>query len=132
MRAMVQTDFGGPEAVSLRDVPEPVCGPRDVLVEVVYCGLNRLDLLQRKGPGLVPGFRLPHVPGMDFAGTVVATGSAVGSVVPGDRVVADPTQGAAVAPGARWAIVRTARAPGSSAATPQAPWPTTYWPPRNR
>ncbi len=93
MRAMVQTDFGGPEAVSLRDVPEPVCGPRDVLVEVVYCGLNRLDLLQRKGPGLVPGFRLPHVPGMDFAGTVVATGSAVGSVVPGDRVVADPTQG---------------------------------------
>ncbi|MFH9066749.1 zinc-binding alcohol dehydrogenase family protein [Streptomyces coeruleorubidus] len=90
---MVQTDFGGPEAVSLRDVPEPVCGPRDVLVKVVYCGLNRLDLLQRKGPALVPGFRLPHVPGMDFAGTVVATGSAVSSVVPGDRVVADPTQG---------------------------------------
>ena len=93
MRAMVQTDFGGPEAVSLQGVPEPVCGPRDVVVQVAHCGLNRLDLLQRRGPGLIPGFRLPHVPGMDFAGTVAATGSAVSSVVPGDRVIADPTQG---------------------------------------
>lgn len=98
MRAMVQTDFGGTEVVSLQDVPEPVCGPRDVVVEVAYCGLNRLDLLQRKGPGLIPGFRLPHVPGMDFAGTVVATGSAVSSIVPGDRVIADPTQGCGSCP----------------------------------
>jgi 2-desacetyl-2-hydroxyethyl bacteriochlorophyllide A dehydrogenase len=98
VRAMVQTDFGGPEAVSRQDVPEPVCGPRDVVVEVAYCGLNRLDLLQRKGPGLIPGFRLPHVPGMDFAGRVVATGSAVSSVVPGDRVIADPTQGCGSCP----------------------------------
>ena len=98
MRAMVQTDFGGPEAVSPREVPEPVCGPRDVVVEVEYCGLNRLDLLQRRGPGLIPGFRLPHVPGMDFAGTVVQTGTAVGSVVPGDRVIADPTQGCGSCP----------------------------------
>lgn len=98
MRAMVQIDFGGPEAVSLRDVPEPVCGPCDVVVEVAYCGLNRLDLLQREGPGLIPGFRLPHVPGMDVAGTVVAAGSAVSSLVPGDRVIADPTQGCGSCP----------------------------------
>ncbi|MET8824535.1 zinc-binding dehydrogenase [Streptomyces sp. NPDC004610] len=76
----------------------PRCGPRDVVVEVAHCGLNRLDLLQLKGPGLIPGFRLPHVPGMDFAGTVVATGSAVASVVPGDRVIADPTQGCGSCP----------------------------------
>jgi len=93
VRAMVQTDFGGPEVVSLQHVSEPICGPRDVVVKVEYCGLNRLDLLQRKGPGLIPGFRLPHVPGMDLAGVVVATGPAVTSVVPGDRVIADPTQG---------------------------------------
>jgi NADPH:quinone reductase-like Zn-dependent oxidoreductase len=90
---MVQTDFGGPEVVVLQDVSEPVCGPRDVIVKVDYCGLNRLDLLQRKGPGLIPGFRLPHVAGMDFAGVVVTTGEAVGSLAPGDRVIADPTQG---------------------------------------
>ncbi|MFJ6567394.1 zinc-binding dehydrogenase [Streptomyces sp. NPDC091292] len=95
---MVQTDFGGPDAVFPQDVPEPVCGPRDVVVKVAYCGLNRLDLLQLQGPGLIPGFRLPHVPGMDFAGTVVATGSAVSSVVPGDRVIADPTQGCGSCP----------------------------------
>ncbi|MFI7015788.1 alcohol dehydrogenase catalytic domain-containing protein [Streptomyces sp. NPDC050164] len=90
---MVQTDFGGPEAMFLQDVPEPLCGPCDVVVEVAYCGLNRLDLQQLKGPAVIPGFRLPHVPGMDFAGTVVSTGSAVSSIVPGDRVIADPTQG---------------------------------------
>ncbi|QYX75890.1 alcohol dehydrogenase catalytic domain-containing protein [Streptomyces akebiae] len=84
---MVQTDFGGPEAVSPQGFPEPVRGPRDVLVEVVHRGLNRLDLPQRMGPGRVPGFRLPPVPGMDFAGTVVATGTAVSWVVPGDRDV---------------------------------------------
>jgi NADPH:quinone reductase-like Zn-dependent oxidoreductase len=92
VRAMVQTDFGGPEAVSLQNVPEPVCGPRDVVVKVAYCGLNRLDLQQRRGPGVIPGFRLPHVAGMDFAGTVVATGSAVSTVAVGDRVIADATQ----------------------------------------
>ncbi|MFF2850039.1 zinc-binding dehydrogenase [Streptomyces sp. NPDC058001] len=95
---MVQTDFGGPAAVFLHDLPEPTCGPRDVVIDVAYCGLNRLDLLQLKGPGLIPGFSLPHVPGMDFAGTVVATGSAVSSVVPGDRVIADPTQGCGSCP----------------------------------
>ncbi|MCP9213218.1 alcohol dehydrogenase catalytic domain-containing protein [Streptomyces sp. NEAU-Y11] len=95
---MVQTEFGGPEAVFPQDLPEPVCGPRDVVVEVAYCGLNRLDLVQLKGPGLLPGFRLPHVPGMDFAGTVVATGSAVTSIVPGDRVTVDPTQGCGSCP----------------------------------
>jgi 2-desacetyl-2-hydroxyethyl bacteriochlorophyllide A dehydrogenase len=95
---MVQIDFGGSEVVLLQDVPEPVCGPSDVVVEVAYCGLNRLDLLQRKGPGLLPGFRFPHVPGMDFAGTVVTTGSAVSSVAPGDRVIADPTQGCGSCP----------------------------------
>lgn len=98
MRAMVQTAFGGPEAVSPHVLPDPVCGPRDVVVEVEFCGLNRLDLLQRRGPGLIPGFRLPHVPGMDFAGTVVETGAEVGSVAPGDRVIADPAQGCGSCP----------------------------------
>ncbi|MFE7767181.1 alcohol dehydrogenase catalytic domain-containing protein [Streptomyces sp. NPDC057438] len=84
---MVQTDLGGPETVSLHGVPEPVRRPRDVLVEVVHRGPARLNLPQRKGPGQVPGFPLPHVAGMDVAGTVVATGTAVSWVVPGDRDV---------------------------------------------
>lgn len=90
---MVQVDFGGPEVVLLRDVVEPAVGCDDVLVQVGACGLNRLDLTQRNGPGVLPGFRLPHIAGMDVAGTVVAVGDRVAGVHAGDRVVVDPTQG---------------------------------------
>ncbi|WP_460606295.1 alcohol dehydrogenase catalytic domain-containing protein [Jatrophihabitans fulvus] len=95
---MVQTGFGGPEVCVLRDVPEPACGPGDVVVRVAACGLNRLDLIQRTGPGVIPGFALPHVAGMDVAGTVVAAGADVTALAPGDRVVADPTQGCGTCP----------------------------------
>src|SRR5262249_42565514 len=50
-------------------------------------------LIQRRGPGVLPGFRLPHIAGMDIAGTVVAVGDGVADVRAGDRVVVDPTQG---------------------------------------
>ncbi|MFF0449892.1 alcohol dehydrogenase catalytic domain-containing protein [Streptomyces sp. NPDC004609] len=105
---MVQTDFGGPEAAFPQDVPEPMCGPREVVVDVACCGLNRRDLLQLKGPGLIPGFCVPHVPGMDFAGTVVATGSAVSPVASGDRVIAEPAQGCGRCP----VVVRDRRRTG--------------------
>jgi NADPH:quinone reductase-like Zn-dependent oxidoreductase len=90
---MVQVDFGGPEVVHLREVVEPVPGPGDVLVRVGACGLNRLDAIQRRGPGILPGFSLPHIAGMDVAGTVVAVGERVHGLAEGDRIVADPTQG---------------------------------------
>jgi NADPH:quinone reductase-like Zn-dependent oxidoreductase len=90
---MVQTSFGGPEACQLAHLPEPVCGPRDVVIRVEACGLNRLDLIQRNGPGVIPGFSLPHVAGLDMTGVVVEVGRSVASVSVGDRVVADPTQG---------------------------------------
>lgn len=96
MRAMVQVDFGGPEVVLLRDVVEPAVGPDDLLVRVAACGLNRLDVIQRRGPGVLPGFRLPHIAGMDIAGTVVDVGERVTGVRAGDRVVVDPTQGCGI------------------------------------
>lgn len=90
MRAAVQRAHGGPEVVEVTDVADPPVGPGDVLVAVRAAGLNRLDVLQREGPPLVPGFRLPHIGGMDVAGEVVAAGSSVRSVAPGTRVVVDP------------------------------------------
>jgi NADPH:quinone reductase-like Zn-dependent oxidoreductase len=90
---MVQVDFGGPEVVHLRDVAEPAVDRDDVLVRVGACGLNRLDVIQRNGPGVLPGFQLPHIAGMDVAGTVVAVGAGVRGIDPGARVVVDPTQG---------------------------------------
>ncbi|MGY1771438.1 zinc-binding dehydrogenase [Blastococcus sp. SYSU D00813] len=79
--------------VTESDVPEP--GPGEVLVEVAACGLNHLDVLQRRGPALIPGFELPHVAGMDVAGTVAAVGPDVDPAAhpaarAGARVVVNP------------------------------------------
>ncbi|MFF5261944.1 zinc-binding dehydrogenase [Actinomadura viridis] len=93
VKALVQTGFGGPEVVMLRDVPDPEPGPLDVVVRVRACALNRLDILQRRGPAILPGFALPHIAGMDVAGEVAATGDGVRSLATGDRVVLDPTLG---------------------------------------
>ena len=91
MKAAVQRGFGGVEVLAYEDVDDPACGPGDVVLRVEAAGLNRLDVLQRIGPPLLPGFTLPHIAGMDVAGTVVEAG-------PEARTGAD---GAPVALGAR-------------------------------
>jgi len=93
MRAMVQTAFGGPEVLAAQDVPTPEIARDEALIAVAACGVNRMDLLQRTGPALLPGFVLPHVAGMDVAGTVVAVGANVRDLAVGARVVVDPTLG---------------------------------------
>ncbi|MEV7012131.1 zinc-binding dehydrogenase [Streptosporangium sp. NPDC051022] len=95
MKAVQHAAHGGPEVLEAVELPDPVAGPGEVLIAVEAVALNRLDALQRRGPGLLPGFALPHVPGMDVAGVVVAVGPAApGSPPParavGDRVVVDP------------------------------------------
>jgi len=89
MCAWVQTAFGGAETLQRRDVPRPRPASDEVLIAVRACALNRLDLLQRAGP-VVPGFRLPHIGGMDIAGVVVASGGAEGETLVGQAVVLDP------------------------------------------
>ena len=81
---------GGPEVLEIVPLPDPEPGPDDVLIAVRTCALNRLDVLQRRGPALVPGFKLPHIAGMDVAGDVVAAGSGVDRVAVGDRVLVNP------------------------------------------
>lgn len=87
MRAVQHATHGGFEVLELVELPDPEPGPDDVVVAVRSAGLNRLDLLQREGPPLLPRFSLPHTPGMDVAGDVAAVGSAVDRVVVGDRVL---------------------------------------------
>src|SRR5262245_25764341 len=91
VRAMVQTGFGGPDVVRLQRVDEPEPRSGEVLVRVAACALNRLDVIQRNGPGVIPGFSLPHIAGTDIAGTVEAVAPDVGNVLAGARVVIDPT-----------------------------------------
>jgi len=86
MRAAVITAHGGPEVLQVTDVPEPVPGSAEVLVDVVASALNRADLLQRMG--LYPGPPMdPEVPGLEFAGRVVATGDGVTRWGAGDTVM---------------------------------------------
>jgi len=90
VKAALQRDFGGLDVLEVTSVPDPAVGPVDVLVGVRAVSLNRLDVLQRQGPALIPGFSLPHIAGMDIAGEVLAVGAEVGGVAVGDRVVVNP------------------------------------------
>jgi len=90
MRAAVHRRHGGPEVIEITDVPDPVLGPKDALVAVRTAALNRLDVLQRRGPGLLPGFALPHIAGMDLAGHVVAVGDPEARHLLDSRVVVNP------------------------------------------
>ena len=90
MKAMIQHAHGGPEVLGFEDIPDPPVGETDVLIAVKATSLNRLDLLNRKGPPLLPGFRLPHIAGMDVAGEIVAVGAGVSGLAPGDRVLVNP------------------------------------------
>lgn len=87
MRAVVLEEHGGPEVLRVREVPDPVPGPEEVLVAVRATALNRADLLQRRGG--YPGPPMDHeIPGMELSGRVVATGDRVAGRAIGDEVMA--------------------------------------------
>lgn len=86
MRAVVLESYGGPEVLTIRDVPDPVAGPEEVLVDVVATAVNRADLLQRMG--LYPGPPMLHeIPGLEFAGRVAAVGERVDAAIVGSEVM---------------------------------------------
>jgi putative PIG3 family NAD(P)H quinone oxidoreductase len=88
MRAVVLEEKGGPEVLRVHDdVPDPVPGPEEVLVAVASAGINRADLLQRMG--LYPGPPMAYeIPGLEFAGRVIAVGERVEGRSVGDPVMA--------------------------------------------
>jgi NADPH2:quinone reductase len=75
--------------VAWREQPDPVPGPRDLLVAVRAAGVCRGDLMQRDGfypPP--PGTASPDIPGMEMAGSVIAVGAQCQRFAVGDRVMA--------------------------------------------
>ncbi len=91
VKAIRYEAFGGVDVLEYVDVADPQPGPLDVVVQVGATALNRLDVVQRNGWYQLPGFSLPHISGMDIAGTIVAVGGEVANVAEGDRVVVDPS-----------------------------------------
>ncbi len=87
MRAVVLRSKGGPEVLTIETVADPTPGPDEILVDVAHTALNRADMLQRMGMYPDPRNRDVEIPGLEYAGTVSAVGSAVTNLVPGDRVM---------------------------------------------
>ena len=87
MRAVVAQGTGGPEVLSVTDVPDPVAGPGEVLLEVVAAGLNRADLLQRRG-FYPPPPGASEIIGMECSGRVLALGEGVTGLEVGQEVCA--------------------------------------------
>lgn len=85
MRAIAISAPGGPEVLVETQVPVPVPGPGEVLIEVVAAGVNRPDVLQRKGSYPPPPGASP-LPGLEVSGRIVATGEGVDKAVIGQRV----------------------------------------------
>ncbi|MDK1361447.1 NAD(P)H-quinone oxidoreductase [Arthrobacter sp. zg-Y1219] len=92
MRAVVITTPGGPDTLQVQDVPVPVPGPGEVLIDVAAAGLNRADVLQRKGHYPVPAGASEY-PGLEVSGRIAAIGSGVEGLSVGADVVALLTGG---------------------------------------
>jgi NADPH2:quinone reductase len=87
MRAVVITSHGGVEGIGVQEVGTPPAPTADrVRVRVRAAGLNRADILQRRGHYPAPPGYPPNIPGMEFAGQVESIGDAVRTWKIGDRV----------------------------------------------
>jgi putative PIG3 family NAD(P)H quinone oxidoreductase len=87
MKAVVITEPGGPEALQLAEVPDPVAGPGEVVLRVAASAVNRADLLQRMGH-YPPPPGAPAWPGLEASGTVAEVGAGVEGWSVGDRATA--------------------------------------------
>ncbi len=92
MRCIDLDGFGPPEVMKLGERPMPRPGGGEVLIEVGAAGVNRPDVLQRQGNYPPPPGASP-VPGLEIAGTIVATGGGVSELSVGDSVCALVTGG---------------------------------------
>jgi putative PIG3 family NAD(P)H quinone oxidoreductase len=87
MRAIEISAPGGPDVLKLAQVAIPSAGPGDVLIQIDAAGVNRPDVLQRKGLYPVPAGASP-LPGLEVAGQIAAVGDGVDPGVIGHRVCA--------------------------------------------
>jgi putative PIG3 family NAD(P)H quinone oxidoreductase len=87
MRAVVITRAGGPEVLEIQERNLPTPGPAQIRVRVRTSGVNRADLLQRRGHYPAPPGSPRDVPGLEYAGEVDAVGPGAGLWAVGSRVM---------------------------------------------
>jgi NADPH2:quinone reductase len=88
MKAIQITKPGGPEVLEWRELVTPVPGENDVLIKVVAAGVNRPDIMQRKGSYPPPPGAPPDIPGLEVAGIIQSCGNVVTRWKKGDHVCA--------------------------------------------
>src|ERR671926_916177 len=72
MRAVIFEGAGGPEVINIGEVPKPEVRPAHIRVRVHAAGLNRADLIQRRGQYTAPPGWPADIPGLEYAGEVEA------------------------------------------------------------
>src|SRR4051794_12340077 len=87
MRAVIVTEPGGPEVLTWAEVPDPVCGPGEVIVDATATAVNRADLLQRQG-FYPPPTGASDVLGLECSGVISEVGEGVLGWSVGDEVCA--------------------------------------------
>ncbi len=85
MHAIVVTQPGDPEVLVWQEVPDPVAGPGEIVVDVAAAAVNRADLMQRQGL-YPPPPGAPEWLGLECSGTVTELGAGVTSLSVGDEV----------------------------------------------
>jgi NADPH2:quinone reductase len=93
MRAARCTTYGGIEAITVDDVPDPEVGPGEVRVDVRAAAINFPDLLMLEDRYQV-SIPLPFIPGSELAGVVADVGNDIVGLAPGDRVFGAAPAGA--------------------------------------
>src|SRR3954449_9155855 len=87
MRAVTVSEPGGPEVLGWGEVPDPVCGPGEVIVDVAATAVNRADLMQRQG-FYPPPKGASDIIGLECSGVISEVGEGVADWSRGDEVCA--------------------------------------------
>jgi NADPH2:quinone reductase len=87
MRAVIYEGAGGPEVITIGEVPKPEVRLEHIRVRVHAAGVNRADLIQRRGQYAAPPGWPANIPGLEYAGEVEAVRPGVTQWRVGDRVM---------------------------------------------
>ena len=88
MKAVVISEFGGPDVLQIQERDIPNVGVNDILIKVRAAGVNRPDIFQRKGNYPAPGSVAADIPGLEVSGLIEQIGKDVVGFSIGDKVMA--------------------------------------------